>query len=133
MKWTDSQCEKLQTLQNEHKLLAPQSSASSQKTSHEGQVQKPPGNSYIFPGRLKFPNTTLPTNLQLSKLTKTTPEMDQPRFKLWKHTLGGNLYPTVTQSDLQNAAKNAKSQSKCIFYVLVVNVEPSAHTLFIKR
>lgn len=44
MKWTDSQCEKLQTLQNEHELLAAQNSASSQKTSHEGQVQKPSGN-----------------------------------------------------------------------------------------
>lgn len=82
MKWTDSQREKLQTLQNEHKLLAPQSSASPQKTSHEGQVQKPPGNSYSFPGWLKFPKTTLLTNLQLSKLTETTPKMDPPQFKL---------------------------------------------------
>lgn len=108
MKWTDSQREKLQTLQNEHELLAPWGGASSQKTSREGRVQKPPGNSTActtFQGGEMSPKTTFQTNLQLSKFT---PETDQPQFKLWKHILGALVSHSITQGNLQIATKNAQ-------------------------
>lgn len=110
MKWTDSQCEKLQTLQNEHELLAPWSSASSQKTSHEGQVQKPPGNITAFTtsqgGEIsqKQPST-LTYNFQSS------PKPPQKQISLnsnSENTPLEHFCPSVTQGNLQSAAKNAQ-------------------------
>lgn len=107
MKWTDSQCEKLQTLQNEHKLLAPWSGASSQKTSWEGQVQKPPGNSTActtFQGGEISPKqpSTLTYNFQSSPQKQISLNSNS------ENTFLEHLCPSITQGNLQSAAKNAQ-------------------------
>lgn len=110
MKWTVSQCEKLQTLQNKHELLAPWSSASSQKTSQEGRVQKPPGNITAFTtsqgGEI---SQKQPSTLTYNFQSSPKPPQKQISFSSnSENTPLEHFCPSVTQGNLQSAAKNAQ-------------------------